>query len=313
MNGILLFLGLVIFIGGIVCAIVLNSNKFKSKKAFVSFMLIFGAVCAIVSQSFTIISTGYTGVRSTFGQIENSTLQPGFHWTIPIAQTVSTVNNKQQDVAFSDQVFGESKERTVVYASDITVTYQINPEKSAYIYANVSNYEYNLVPQDLVNSSIKSAMVELDSSKVTQRGHIEPLAKEKIQLNLDEKYGENIVKVLKVVINNMDFEDSYNQAIAEKQIAQQAYEKQAIENKTALEKADADKQVAITNAEAAAQAKLIEAEAEAKANELLNEQLTNAILTDKWISKWDGKLPTVTTDSNTMISLPENIIEKTAE
>ena len=55
---------------------------------------------------------------------------------------------------------------------------------------------------------------------------------------MDEKYGEGTVSVLKVVINQMDFEDSYNQAIAEKSVAQQNQEKQEIENKTAIAKAE---------------------------------------------------------------------------
>lgn len=136
---------------------------------------------------------------------------------------------------------------------------------------------------------------------VTVRDKIEPAVKECLQQSLDEKYGEGTIYVHKVTINNMDFEDSYNEAIAAKSIAQQAYEKQKIENETAISKAEADKKVSITKAEATAEAELIKAEAEAKANKLLEESLTDGILQSKFYDKWNGVLPSVMGE-NTVIT-----------
>lgn len=73
---------------------------------------------------------------------------------------------------------------------------------------------------------------------------------------MEQKYGEGAIYVNKVVVNDMNFEDAYNDAIQQKSIAQQNASRQEIENATAIAKADADKQVAITNAEAEAQQKL---------------------------------------------------------
>ena len=53
-----------------------------------------------------------------------------------------------------------------------------------------------------------------------------------------------------------------------------------------------------TNAEADANAKLISAEAEAKANELLEKSLTEQILRESWIEKWNGELPQYMSDDN---------------
>jgi hypothetical protein len=41
-----------------------------------------------------------------------------------------------------------------------------------------------------------------------------------------------------------------------------------------------------------AETKLIEAQAEKEANELLQMSLTELILRQQWIEKWDGKMPT---------------------
>ena len=155
---------------------------------------------------------------------------------------------------------------------------------------------------DMVSSAIKSAMSELTYDKVTIRSVIEPKIKEYLEKSLIEKYGEDVIYVQKVVVSQMDFEDSYNQAIAAKSLALQTQEKQKIENETAIAKAEANKQVSITNAQAEAQAKIIRAEADAQANELLTQSLDDKILKSKLYEKWDGKLPAVTGNANSIIN-----------
>lgn len=199
------------------------------------------------------------------------------------------------------QVWGEASDKTPVYAADVIVTYQVLQEKSAWLYANVSDIK-NLVGDELVASAIKSAMAELGPNEVTNRTKIEPLAQQKLAESLVQKYGDDVVFVNKVVINDMNFEDAYNEAIQQKSIAQQNADKQKIENEAAIAKAEADKQVAITNAEAEAQRTSIAAEAQAEANRKLAESLSDALIDYQKIQKWDGKLPTVS-GSNALVSI----------
>ena len=234
-------------------------------------------------RSVEIIPTGYSGVKITLGQVSETTLGSGFHLIMPYAQSIKLVNNKQQDKVFSTQIWGETAEMTAVYAQDVVVTYRISADKSAYIYANISADTDDLIGYDLVASAMKAAMKELEVKDVTNRGRIEPLACEKLTAQVDAKYGKGVITVIKVTINQMDFEDSYNQAIAEKQIAQQIYEKQQIENQTIVERAQAE-----------ADALLIKSRAEAEANEILNKSLNGYILEYMKIEKWDGVLPKAT-------------------
>lgn len=242
----------------------------------------------IMSSSFTIIKTGYTGVKSTFGQINSNVLVSGFNFKIPFIQSIEVVNNKQQDITFNGDIWGEASDKTVVFATDVVVTYQINPEKSTYIYSNVTDYKHNLITQTLVNSAIKSAMVQLPSDKVTNRNNIEPLAKETLENAIIEKYGSNTVIILKVTINNMDFEESYNKAIAEKQIARQEAEKQSIENQKVIDIAKANQEKATIEAETKkieaqgnAEAEIITAKADAEAYKIKSAEITENLL-KKW-------------------------------
>jgi len=286
-------------------------------------------VLILLFNSFAIIPTGCTGIRVTCGQISPVTLQAGFTWKIPFFQQIITVNNKQQDMTFGSDsaIWGETQEKVPVFFSNVTVSFSVGTEKSAWIYSNITNYTENLVSAPLVSSALKEASVTFSAEEVTNRTLIEPMAQEKLQAALNAKYGENTVYVYKVVINNMDFEDSYNEAINRRSLAQKEKEAQEIENQTAIAKAEADAKVSVTEAEAKAQqvkisaqadaeaAKIAadaeayaieaKAQAEAKANGELAASLTDEVLKNKYYETWDGTLPKVVTgsDGNTLIGI----------
>ena len=263
----------------------------KKHRVFSLFTVIF--VAFLLFRSVTIVPTGYTGVKTSFGQIQETTIQSGkLNFTVPFVQSIHTVNNKQQDKNIEAQIWGEASDKTPVYAADVIVTYQVLPERSAWLYANVSDTK-NLVGDELVASAIKSAMAELGPNEVTNRTKIEPL---------NQKYGEGAVFINKVVINDMDFEEAYNTAIQQKSIAQQNADKQKIENEAAIAKAEADKQVAITKAEAEAQKTSIAADAQAEANRKIAESLSDSLIEYQKIQKWDGRLPTVS-GGNALVSI----------
>ena len=52
-----------------------------------------------------------------------------------------------------------------------------------------------------------------------------------------------------------------------------------------------------------AQTKVINAKAEADANKILEKQLTNKILAQQWIKKWNGEVPKVSGDNKSMINI----------
>lgn len=290
MNWVLLIIGIIL----VVCAVAfyIISYKEKSAKRIIGgLLLVVGLALAVVSQSFTIIPTGYTGVKTTFGQIDNVTLQNGFNWKTPLIQSIEMVDNKQQDISFNDdEIWSETKERTAIYYKGVTVTYQINPEKSSWIYANISNYEDNLVTKPLVSSAIKASSKDLSDVDATNRSIIEPKALKNIQDSLNDKYGKDVIYVNKVTINNADFEESYNKAIADKQKAQLAAEQQEIENNKAIAKAEADAKVAVEKAQG-----------KADANEILKKSLSDEVLKDKYIEKWNGQMPNVVSDGSSVM------------
>ena len=221
LNGIIAGVGVLLIIAAIAIGVTFGSSKNKVKKndgetivevggtgrkSLIAVLAGIGLITVIFSASFTVIPTGYTGVRVTFGQVEQNTLPHGFNFHLPIIQEIVTVNNKQQDIRFESPITSETSERNEVTFQGITVTYQINPDKSAWIYANVTNYEDGLVNESLVASAIKTSSKTLSPIDCTNRSILEPIAKENIQKSLDEKYGQQVVYVNKVVISDAAFD-----------------------------------------------------------------------------------------------------------
>ena len=305
-------IGLAVLIIGAIIAF----NKESVIGAITSVVL--GAAIALFGMSFVIIPSGYTGVKTTFGQIAEETLPNGFNWKTPFIESIEIVNNKQQDAGFAQKdskIWGETSEKVPVYMADVTVTYQIDNEKSAWIYANVSDYKSQLISDAMVASALKNAAVQFTAEQVTVRSNIEPTAQKELQESLDNKYGENVVHILKVVINNMDFEDSYNEAINQKNLAAKQAEAQTIQNQIEIDKATKDAETQRIAAEAQATAETakaqgeanairIKAEAEAEANRKLSESLTDNVLRNKMYDKWNGELPKVSNDSAPLVSIP---------
>lgn len=249
------------------------------------------AVLVVMGNAVEVIPSGFTGVVTTFGQIQEKPMPNGFNWKIPFVQEVLQVNNKQQDIYLEGQIWSEASDQTVVYLEGVTVTYQILPERSAWIFANVSDYTNNLVSRTLVDSALKTAAKSLASEDVTNRGLIEPAARESLQAAMDEKYGADTVKVIKVVIANMDFEERYNEAIEARQLARMEQERQQIENATNLARAQAEADAARIEAQGKAEAETILAQAKADANEILSASITERTQTQDMINSWNGVLP----------------------
>lgn len=115
LNIIIVVLGVLLIVAGVAV--------FPVRKTGSAALLAIGLAAVIFSQSFTMIETGYTGVKKQFGQISQEVAPTGFNWKTPFIQSIEKVNNKQQDITFEGQIWSETANRTAIYFEDVTVTY----------------------------------------------------------------------------------------------------------------------------------------------------------------------------------------------
>lgn len=281
---------LIILIIGIVLAIGLIAFGIISEKiAPVISGAILGIIAFLICVSITIIPTGYIGIKSKYQQIDKDPLKPGTYFTLPIVYQVDKINCKQQDIKYEDKIWGESSERTPVYAENIRISFQINPEKAAWIWSNVEEWDYKLLKSSIISTAIKRAAVELPNNRVTNRSYIESLALKYLQEEINKYYKEPILTIYSVNIGNMDFSNEYNAALEKRDLAKLEAENAKYINEKKLADAEAEAQEAKIKsdaeiarkkqeAEAAAERKRIAAEAEAESNKKIAESLTPELI-----------------------------------
>lgn len=230
--------------------------------------------------------TGHTGVVTTFGKVTGKTYTEGLHFKAPVAQAVTKMDNRVQKVEVDTEAF--SKDLQTV-STKLAINYQVKPEKSAELYKTVGRSYEDILITPAVNEVLKS-LVSLYTAEenVTNR----ELISQGLVDGLNEKLEKRGIKIVSVSIVDFDFSDAYIQAIEEKQVAQQQ-----------LLKAEAEKQKKIKEAEAAAEAVKIAANAEAEANKKVSDSITDKILENKKIEKWNGILPKVTGGNGTIIDI----------
>ena len=263
-----------------------------------------GLILLILGCSITFVPTGYIGIRTAYGQISGSPVSTGIHFHVPFVENIHKMNCKQQEMVFDkDKIWSETSERTEVYAENIVVDYQINAEYGAWIWSNIEEWDTNLVKRTSVESGLKAAFKQYNDTDVTDRSKIEKTAKEYIQKSLNTKYNNQVVTVISVTISNINFSDTYNDAIEKKAQAKLSAEEQAYENQKTIDQAKAEAEKQRIEAQGKAEAKIIEAEAEAEANEKISKSITPEVLQREWIQKWNGKTPSVVSDSDIMYGI----------
>ena len=228
----------------------------------------------VLSNCFTIVDAGHTGVVVTLGKVNDRVLQEGLHVKAPFVQQVIKIDNRIVKLEVDTEAF--SKDLQTV-TTTLAINYRVDTSKSYSIYKNIgANYE-NVLVTPAVNEVLKAITAQFTAEEsVTNRS----LISDGLVTGLNEKLNSIGLYITDVNIINFDFSDAFINAIEEKQVAQQQ-----------LLKAETEKQTAITNAEAEAETTRIKAQAQAEANNIIKASLNADVIRAKFYEKWDGKLP----------------------
>ena len=251
-------------------------NYITNKKFYIPIIIVI-IFSIFLSSSFTTIKSGEVGIRVRFGKVIDGTTREGVNFKIPFIERIEKMNVKVQKVEV--QTSSSSKDLQEVEMS-LAVNYRINYEDAVNLYKTVGT-EYNVVIlEPAIQESIKAVTSKYTAEElITNRSEVSKNCMEELAKKV-EKYG---LIVNDFNITNFSFSEEFNRAIEEKQVAEQKVltAKQELEK----EKIEAEK-------------KIVAAEAEKKANELKEKSLTENILKEKFIEKWNGELPKVTSDDN---------------
>ena len=177
---------------------------------------------------------------------------------------------------------------------DLTFTYQYKPENVKDVFVRFKGQS----GKEVRDSFIKPNIISWTKEVVAKYDVADILGAKKSEVNaaitdyVSKKFEPYGITISNVSLINVGVDKQTRKVINNKIAAQQNAETQKIKNQTKVDKAKAD-----------AEAKTISAEAEAKANKLLERSLTEGVLKQQWIDKWDGKLPKVQSDEDMMINM----------
>lgn len=265
-----------------------NVINVPNRKVWKIVLPIIAAVLIVIAlgNTFTVVDAGHTGVVVTLGKVNEGVLQEGLHAKIPFIQNVVKIDNRIRKLEVNTEAFSKDLQSVKTV---LAVNYRVDTSKSYSIYKNIgADYESVLVVP-AVNEVLKAITATYTAEEsVTNRA----LISDGLVTGLNEKLNEIGLYINDVNIIDFDFSEAFITAIEEKQVAQQQ-----------LLKAETEKQTAITNAQAEAESVKIRANGEAEANRVISGSLTDQIIENKKIEKWNGVLPQVTGGAGTFVDI----------
>lgn len=302
------FIIAVIVLAAVVAA-ALNFKKKNSKAAVacICVALVGALAIAVVPLSFKTVQTGEVAVVKHLG-LAKEVKTPGTYFSFWLTDTYDYYDTKVQNVDIVTASYSSDAQTMNV---QMTLQYQVMNDKVLEVANQYGSLE--TLQNRIQSISIEKTKSILSSYKamdiIANRASMSPAVEKAIIDAVGEEYFVNIVAV---VLTNIDFSDAFEQAVEEKMIAEQSKLKAEYENETKVAQAEAEAQAKLKAAEAEieiakaeAEAKKIAAEAEAKANEIIQQSLTDVILREKYLEKWNGELPDVLTgNDNTSILIP---------
>jgi regulator of protease activity HflC (stomatin/prohibitin superfamily) len=270
------------------------------------------------------VPTGHTGILTTFGKVEDKTLEAGMHMKSPF-QEIVCMDNRTQVARLELSAFSSDIQEVLVSYS---MNYQIEKANAQKIYKEIGVDYYNTVMAPRIQEVVKSVI-----AKYTAEDLIESRDALSTQItdSLTEQLGAYNIVVVSTSVEDIDFSDAFASSVEDKVVAEQALLKaqteqaqKTMEQEKSAERekiqaaaeaevkktqAAADAEVAKIKAAAEAEAQKLAADAqkyatekEAEANKALAESLTEALIKYYEALGWNGELP------DTVISGTEGIL-----
>lgn len=232
--------------------------------------------------SCTSVKSGHTGIKVKFGAVQQDSIPEGLNFKFPFIEKIVLMDNRTQKTK-SEGNSASKDMQTVDYK--VAVNFRVLPEKSAKLYQKVGENYAKTIISPAIQESTKSIIANYTAEGLIQNRQE---VSEKINNLLSKKLESYGIQICSISLENLEFSQEFNQAIEAKQTAEQEALKSQAETVKVQEEA---------------KQKVIKAQAESDANNLLSNSIDKNILIQKYIEKWNGELPKVSSDSNSMLNI----------
>lgn len=256
--------------------------KFNKKQ----FVALIPTVIWIGTMLIAVVPANTVGVKySAFTGTSEETLNEGIHFKTPF-DTIYEIDTTVQERTVKDVKVQTSDAQFMTMV--VNIKYQVSNKDAFKVYKGYKTLES--LNKNIIANYAQSALSEI----CTQYNIIDVLGDKRNEVIkkaselLKEKYAVEGVTFKDVTIKEMNAGDKIEAAIEAEATARKE-----------VETAEQKKQKAQKEAET----KIIEAQGEAEANAVKTSQLTDQILKEKFIKKWNGELPKVTGENGSMLDI----------
>ena len=256
----------------------------KNKKRKIILVTVIGFIVITVFASITTVPTGYVGVKTKFGKVQDDVIQEGLNTKAPFIEKIVKIDCRTQKIETASE--GSTKDMQTVSIS-VAINYNVNKNTANSLYREVGTDYKNIIINPAILEAIKSSMAQYTAEElITKRTEVSNA----IQDSIVEKIADRGFVVTEFNIINIDFSEEYDKAIETKAVKQQ----EVMTAQAELEKQKIQNEKEIS-----------EAEKDAKVMELQNAQITDKTLKlkeleiqQKLAEKWNGQLPTTSLGEN---------------
>lgn len=252
----------------------------KSSKKYIIMGVVTALIIILALNSFVIVNAGQRGIILQLGAVRPVVLDEGLHFKLPFVQTVIPVEVRVQK-SQSDQTAASRDLQTVT--TTVAVNFHLDPTQVNKLYQNVGLAYGERIVDPAIGESVKAITAQYTAEElISKRSEVSA----KIKETLSSKLATYYMVLDEINITEFKFSDEYNNAIEQKQIAEQ----QALKASLDLQRVEIE-----------AKQKIEQAKAEAESLRLQKQEVTPELVKlreieaqMKAIEKWDGKLPNVT-------------------
>lgn len=235
--------------------------------------------------SFKTIPTGFVGVKTRFGQVQDTMLNEGLNLKIPFIEKIVLMDCRTQKTEYTMEA--SSKDLQKISNFKIAINYNITSDTANKLYRSVGVDYKSIIVEPAIQEAMKATVANYTAEElITKRNEVSEFALNK----LSPKLQENGITLTSLNILDLSFSEEFDTAVEQKQIVEQETQKAQYE----LEKAKVENQKKIENAKADAEVMATQ-NAQITENYLKLKEIENQ---KAMIEKWNGQLPTTMTGSD---------------
>lgn len=273
----------------------INNKNFYMKK--VIFIL---TVLMLSLYSCTTVDSGEIGIKfhkfsasnQEYGGVEGTVR--GFVFYNPFTESIFTYPTMVQRKTYES--FTVNAKDASIFTMDPMIAYHINPDKATSIFV-----KYRKPIEELENGYIRTCIYEAyrtcgnsytSDSLMSNRAQFEADVRSRLERSLQEEgfIVDEFTSAITPPASLASMIDAKNQAV-----------QASLKAENLVKEAEANAKIEVAKAEGAARAMKVKADAEAYYNRTIAASLTQQIIMEDFLEKWDGVLPVVTSGNGMIL------------